>query len=139
MTPRYPASAVLVERSVLLKQRGLQASVQWAPRTANREANRLANGLTQDFNPACECVIDLATVHWLILPRALEEGRQAEQAYQAFRASGQDPQRGAKTATQETRGTPTQDESLVSSLEKDVKSVICCYDSPLIMVSCLSL
>ena len=91
MTSSYPASAVLMEMSALLKHRGLQASVQWAPRAANREADRLANGFTQDFNPDCECVIDLATVPWILLPRALDEGRQAEQAYQNFFASGRDP------------------------------------------------
>ena len=96
MTSRYPASAVLMEMSALLKRSGLQASVQWAPRTANREADRLANGFTQDFNPAYECVIDPATVPWILLPRALAEGRQAEQAYQAFWASGQNTQRGRR-------------------------------------------
>ena len=96
MTSRFPASAVLMEMSVLMKTKGLQASVQWAPRAANREADWLANGDTQDFNPEYECVIDPAAVRWHILPQALEEGRRAERAYQEFRTSGRDPQRGKK-------------------------------------------
>ena len=92
MTSRYPASAVLVEMSALLKQRGLQASVQWAPRTANRVGQRVHAGL----QTGCECVIDPATVPWILLCRALDEGRQAEQAYQDFRASGGDPLRGRR-------------------------------------------
>ena len=96
MTPRYLASAVLLEMSAPLKQRGLQASVQWGPHTANREADKSANGFTKDFNPAYECVINPATVPWILLPRALDEGRQGEQAYQDFRASGRDPQRGRR-------------------------------------------
>ena len=69
---------------------------------ANREADRLANGITQDFNPAFVCVIDLVTVPWILLPRALDEGGQAEQAYQDFRASGRDPQRSRR----QRRGRP---------------------------------
>ena len=67
-----------------------------APRKANREADRLANGFTQDVNPAYECVNDLATVPLILLPRALDEGRQAEQASR--------PSEVEKTATQETGG-----------------------------------
>ena len=88
MTSRCPAA--VMEMSALLKQRGLQAPVQWAPQTANREADRLANRFTQDFIPAYECVIDPATVQWLIFPR------HAEQAYLDLRASGRDPQRGRR-------------------------------------------
>ena len=96
MTSRYPASAVLMEMSVLLKTKGLQASVQWAPRTANHEADRLANGDTRDFHPEYECVINPVTFPWHILPQALEEGRKAEREYQDFRSSGRDPQRGKR-------------------------------------------
>ena len=96
MTSRFPASAVLMEMSVLMKTKGLQASVQWAPGAANREADWLANGDTQDFNLEYECAIDPAAVRWHILPQALEEGRRAERAYQEFRTSGRDPQRGKK-------------------------------------------
>ena len=48
MTSRFLASAVLMEMSALLKQRGLRASAQGAPRTANREADRLANGFARE-------------------------------------------------------------------------------------------
>ena len=50
LTPKFPASAVLIEMAVQLKKRSLQASVQWTPKTANRE-DSLANGNTQNFNP----------------------------------------------------------------------------------------
>ena len=118
MTSKYPASAVLMEMSAQMKQRGLQASIQWTPRAANREADRLANWITQDFNPAYVCVIDPATVPWILLHSALEEGRQAEQAYQDFRASGRDPQR-EETASQETGRASTHDGPLVSRSEKE--------------------
>ena len=79
MTSRYPASGVLMEMSAPLLQRGLQSSVQGAPRTANREADRLANQRVHTgLQPAYECVIDPETIPWILLPRALAEGRQAE-------------------------------------------------------------
>ena len=85
-----------MEMAAQLKKRRLQASVQWTPRTANREADSLANGDTQNFNPEYECVILPESIDWLILPQALEKGRQSEVEFRAFRESGRDPQRGRK-------------------------------------------
>ena len=96
MTPKFPASAVLMEMAMQLKKRSLQASVHWTPRSANREADALANGNTQNFNPDYECVIRPGTFEWLVLPQALEKGRAAEDEFRAFRESGRDPQRGRK-------------------------------------------
>ena len=85
MTPKFPASAVLMEMAVQLKKRSPQASVQWTPRTANREADSLANGNTQNFNPHYECVIYPDSFEWLVLPQALERGREAEDEFRVFR------------------------------------------------------
>ena len=87
MTPKFPASAVW-EMAVQLKKRSLQASIQWTPRTANREADSLANGNAQNFNPDYECVICPDSFEWLVLPQALERGREAEDEFRVFRESG---------------------------------------------------
>ena len=55
----------------------IQASVQWAPWTAN-------HGNTQIFNPADKCVVDSAPVQRILFPRERDEGQQAEQAYRDF-------------------------------------------------------
>ena len=55
----------------------IQASVQWAPWTANQ-------GNTQIFNPAYKCVVDPAPVQRILFPRERDEGRQAEQEYWDF-------------------------------------------------------
>ena len=74
MTSRYPASAVSMEMSALLKRRGLQASVQWAPRSANREADRWPTGTRRTSTQPHECVIDLATVRGSSFPGRWTKG-----------------------------------------------------------------
>ena len=101
LTPKFPVSAVLMEMAAQLKKRRLQASVQWTPRTANRGADSQANGDTQSFNPECECAILPESTDWLVLPQALERGRQSQDEFRAFRESGRDPQRGRKQAKRE--------------------------------------
>ena len=49
-----------------------------------------ANGDKQSFNSEYECVTLRESIDWLILPQALEIGRQSE--------GGRDPQRGRKQA-----------------------------------------
>ena len=87
MTTRFPSSAVVMELAAFMKKRRLKATVQFAPRETNREADALANGVTTGFNPKLECVLDLATVAWTILPEALQMGREAERAF--FKISSQ--------------------------------------------------
>ena len=60
MTTRYPASAVIMEMSVLMKRHGLKALVEWTPRAGNREADELANGVTNRFKPGGAAVVRVA-------------------------------------------------------------------------------
>ena len=40
-----------MELAACMKDRGLRAIVDWAPREFSREADSLANGITDSFNP----------------------------------------------------------------------------------------
>ena len=46
---KYPASAVIMELARFTKKKGIQASVEWAPRERNQEADSLANGVVNEF------------------------------------------------------------------------------------------
>ena len=93
-----------MEMAVQLKKRSLQASVQWTPKTANREADSLANGNTQNFNPDYECVICPDSFEWLVLPQALERGREAEDEFRVFRGEWQRSTTWKETDKKESRG-----------------------------------
>ena len=73
MTTRFPSSALLMEMGSYMKARGMRAIVEWAPREFNMEADQLANGVTDSFDPN-------RRINWIILPTAIQAGRDAEQA-----------------------------------------------------------
>ena len=115
MTSRYPASAVLMEMSALLKQIGLQASVQWAPRTANREADRFANGFTQDFIQPSSRVRGRPGDVLVDTPFQGAGRRETGRAgVPGFRDQRTRPSEKEKTATQETGGASAHDQPLVN-------------------------
>ena len=73
-----------------------KASVEWAPRSTNYEADALANGITDSFDPSRRIVVDVKTLRWEILPKALSMGNQMEEDTGNARASGVSTNRGRK-------------------------------------------
>ena len=65
-----------------------KASVEWAPRSTNYEADVLANGITDRFDPSRRIVVDVKTLRWEILPKALSMAKQMEEDTENARASG---------------------------------------------------
>ena len=96
MTTKFPSSALMMELAVFMKKESIKASVQWAPRTANKEADALANGRTEAFSPVNERSVDPSAMNWVILDRALDLGRRAEEEIRSYRAAGRDAGRGVK-------------------------------------------
>ena len=96
MSTSYPASALLMELSAFLKHCKLKALVEWTPRESNREADSLANGCADGFNPELELKVDCENRQWSILPKALDLGKQAEEAYRAAKEGGHLPNRAKK-------------------------------------------
>ena len=68
MSTKFPSSAVLLEPATYVKNRGLRAIVEWAPREFNRETDRLAKGVTDGFGPRLEMKIDPGELVWDFLP-----------------------------------------------------------------------
>ena len=58
MSTKFPSSTVLMEPAAYMKNRGLRAIVEWAPRVLNRESDRLANGVTDGFHSRIEMKVD---------------------------------------------------------------------------------
>ena len=85
-----------MELAVFMKKESIKASVQSAPRTANKEADALANGRTEAFSPVNERSVDPSAMNWVILDRALDLGRRAEEEVRSYRAAGRDAGRGVK-------------------------------------------
>ena len=81
MSTRFPSSAVLMELATYMKARGMRAIVEWSPHECNKDADLLANGITDRFHPERRMLVSAQSLVWNILPKALEAGRQAEQAY----------------------------------------------------------
>ena len=88
MSTKFPSSAILMELSTFLKEKKIKALVEWTPRESNREADLLANGITSDFNPSLEMMLDPLKPDWLVLPQVLDAGRQAEAAFMAAKQQG---------------------------------------------------
>ena len=87
---------LMMEMAAFLKKNSIRASVQWASRTANREADALANGRTEDFSPEYKQRLDPTAMDWILLERALEMGRAAEEQFREFKASGRSTGSGVK-------------------------------------------
>ena len=99
MSTKFPSSAVVMELSCYLKRMAAKASVEWAPRSTNYEADALANGyqtVTDSFDPSRRIVVDVKTLRWEILPKALSMGKQMEEETENARASGISTNRGRK-------------------------------------------
>ena len=96
MSTSYPASAILMELSAFLKRRKLKALVEWTLCESNREKDALANGCADGFKPELEMKVDCENLQWSILPKALEVGRHAEEAYRAAKEGGHLPNRAKK-------------------------------------------
>ena len=63
---------------------------------SNREADALANGCADGFNPELDLKVDYENLQWSILPKALEVGKQAEEAYRTAKEGGHLPIRAKK-------------------------------------------
>ena len=81
MTTRFPSSALLMEMGSYMKARGMRAILEWAPRELNEEADQLANGVTDSFDPSRRIHVSSKSLNWIILPTAIQAGRDAEQAF----------------------------------------------------------
>ena len=81
MTTRFPSSALLMEMGSYMKARGMRAIVEWAPREFNKDADQLANGDTDSFDPNRRIHVSSQTLNWIILPTAIQAGRDAEQGF----------------------------------------------------------
>ena len=73
-----------------------KASVEWAPRSTNYEADALAKGITGSFDSSRRIVVDVKTLRWEILPKALSIGKQMEEDTKKTRASRISTNRGRK-------------------------------------------
>ena len=76
-----------------LQKKGIRASVEWAPREGNRDADSLANGEVSSFSPSHRLRVVLGQLRWLVLPKALAHGRQAEELLRNAKSSGALPMR----------------------------------------------
>ena len=74
-----------MEMASYMKNRGMRAIVESAPREFNREADRLANGIYDSFNPVRRIPVTADSLTWNILPDALQAGRDAEQAFREMK------------------------------------------------------
>ena len=70
-----------------MKGRGMRAFVEWAPREFNKEADQLANGVTDSFDPNRRIHVSSKSLNWIILPTAIQAGRDAEQAFRDMKAA----------------------------------------------------
>ena len=93
MSMRYPASAIIMEMASFMKKKGIRAKVEWTPREGNREADSLANGNYVGFSAKQRMHLRPGQIQWIVLPQALEYGRQAEDIFSSAKKSGQHPQR----------------------------------------------
>ena len=64
-----------------MKNRGMRAIVEWAPREFNSEADRLANGIYDSFNPERRIPVSAQSFTWNVLPDVLQAGRNEEHAF----------------------------------------------------------
>ncbi len=74
MTTTYPLCCVVMELAMQLERRGLELSLEWAPREFNREADRLADGNSSGFAPTLRRGTSLEHIPWLVLPAILKAG-----------------------------------------------------------------
>ena len=96
MSTKFPSSAVLMELASFMKQRGMRAIVEWAPRECNREADMLANGDSSLFDPERRIPVSAGTLVWNVLPEALRIGREAEDTFKQLKETHGLPNRSAK-------------------------------------------
>ena len=88
MWTKYPASAIIMEMASFMKKKGIRASVEWAPREGKREADSRANGNVAGFSPSQRPDVLPSQLQWIVLPQALDYGRQAEEIFQCATESG---------------------------------------------------
>jgi len=87
MSTTYPLCLLVMELAVVLEERGLALTADWAPREWNAEADALTNSRFEGFDEAHRVHFDLGSQPWRVLNELLQDGREFYSAAQAARAA----------------------------------------------------
>ena len=68
MTSKFPLLVILTELAAQLRERRIDLSLEWVPRSQNEEAYALTNNRLELFDVEREIKMDPGAVDWLILP-----------------------------------------------------------------------
>ena len=71
-----------------MKAMNIEVWVRWAPRSTNREADALANDDSRRSDLKLDVHLNAEDLNWLILPRDLDMGREAEEEFSRATARG---------------------------------------------------
>jgi len=87
MSTKYPLCLLVMELAVVLEEKGLALTAEWAPREWNAEADALTNSRFDGFNEAKRVHFDMGSHPWRVFNTLLREGQQFYVAAQAARAA----------------------------------------------------
>ena len=104
VTSKFPASAVLMQLSILNEEDGAPDRGTMGPQEGSREADALADGDCTRSNPALRIPITSWTLICDIVPAALDAGRPCQRAKEWGDLLERGEEEQAKIARRETQG-----------------------------------